>query len=130
LNDTYVYDIDDLQNVIEDNIEDRNREAVKGERIVDEAVIRFREWSNSLSVVPTIVALRKKLEAIGDAEIKKTVQSMGHLSEKDRDALHRMKNAMINKLLHDPTLFLKTNGDQKNVSYYLDITRKLFNLDD
>ena len=130
LNDTYVYDIDDLQNVVEDNIEDRNREAVKGERIVDEAVIRFREWAESLSVVPTIVALRNKLESIGDAEIKKTVQSLGHLSDKDRKALHRMKNAMINKVLHDPTLFLKNSGDQKNIPYYLDITRKLFNLDD
>ena len=130
LNDTYVYDIDDLQNVIEDNIEDRNREAIKGERIVDEAVIRFREWANSLSVVPTIVALRNKLDVIADAEIKKTVRSLDHLSEKDRNALYRMKNAMIKKLLHDPTLFLKNNGDQKNVSFYLDITRKLFNLDD
>ncbi len=56
----YVYDIDDLQNVIEDNIEDRRQEAIKGERIVDEAVIRFQEWLASLDVVPTIVALRQQ----------------------------------------------------------------------
>ena len=80
--------------------------------------------------LPTLREAVKKLEAIGEAEIKKTVQSLGHLSDKDRKALYRMKTAMINKLLHDPTMFLKNSGDPKKVSNYIDITRKLFNLDD
>jgi len=65
LDNSYVYDIDDLKGIIEENIEDRQKEAVKGERIIDEAVIRFREWHETLDVVPTIVALRGKLEACG-----------------------------------------------------------------
>jgi len=75
LSNSYVYDIDDLQGVIDENIEDRQKEAIKGERIVDEAVIQFRDWSASLEVVPTIVALRNKLESIAETEIKKTLQS-------------------------------------------------------
>ncbi len=126
----YVYDIDDLKNVIDENIEDRNREAVKGERIVDEAVIQFRKWYESLGVVPTIVALRAKLELIGESEIQKTLQSLKHLSEDDRIALQRMTQAMVNKILHDPTVYLKRHGSYGDQSIHIDVTRRLFNLDD
>lgn len=130
LNNTYVYDIDDLKGVIDDNIEDRNREAIKGERIVDEAVIRFRQWYESLKVVPTIVALRKKLETISEGEIKKTLPALNHLTENDRQSIYRMTQSIINKILHDPTLLLKSDGTHKNKSVYLDIARKLFKLDE
>jgi glutamyl-tRNA reductase len=127
---TYVYDIDDLKGVIDENVEDRNREAVKAERIVDEAVIRFRQWFESLSAIPTVMALRNKMEAIAKTEVQKTLQSLNHLSDDDSQAIQRMTNALVNKILHDPTLFLKGNGCQGDRSVYLDVTRKLFNLDD
>jgi len=128
LTNTYVYDIDNLKGVIEENIEDRQREAVKGERIVDEAVLKFRQWFESLDVVPTIKALRSKLERIADSELKKTLQSRA-LSDKDSEAVHRMTRALVNKILHDPTDVLKRNGCQSGRSVYLDIARKLFKLD-
>jgi len=127
---TYVYDIDDLKGVIEENIEDRKLAAVKGERIVDEAVIRFQQWYESLEVVPTIVALRTKLENIAHGEMKRTLQTLDHLTDDDREAIHRMTNALINKIMHDPTIVLKKDGCQGNKNQYLDIARKLFNLDD
>ena len=126
----YVYDIDDLKGVIEENIEDREKEAVKAQRMIDAAVIRFRQWYESLSAVPTIVALRKKLDTIANTEVKKTVQSLKHLSQKDRQAIQRMADAMMNRILHDPVLFLKQDGCHGDKSIYLDITRKLFKLDD
>jgi glutamyl-tRNA reductase len=129
LSNTYVYDIDDLKGVIAENIEDRQREAVKGERIVDEAVVRFRQWYTSLDVVPTIKALRQKLETIAEAELTKTLQS-GTISDEGRQAVERMNQAMINKILHDPTDVLKRNGCQGGRSAYLDIARKLFKLDE
>jgi glutamyl-tRNA reductase len=130
LSNAYVYDIDDLKNVIDENIEDRNREAVKGERIVDEAVIQFRKWHESLGVVPTIVSLRAKLERIVELETQKTLQSLKHLSDDDQLALQRMTQAMVNKILHDPTVYLKRNGCYGDKSIHIDVTRKLFNLDD
>ena len=129
LTNSYVYDIDDLKGVIDENIEDRNREAIKGERIVDEAVISFRHWFESLDVIPTIVELRNKIEEIAKGEIKKTLQTLKHLSDDDYKAISRMTNAMINKILHDPTLLLKSNGHHQKKSVYLDVTRKLFRLD-
>ena len=130
LTNAYVYDIDDLKGVIEENIEDRKREAIKAERIIDEAVIKFRQWHDNLDIVPTIIDLRKKLETIAQNEVKKTFKSLQHLSETDYQAIYRMTNAIINKILHDPTLFLKQNGYHGPNSASIDFTRKLFRLDD
>jgi glutamyl-tRNA reductase len=125
----YVYDIDDLKGIVEENLAERNKEAMKGERIVDEAVINFRQWYDSLSITPTIVALRQKVDTIAKFEVNKTLKSLNHLSENDSKAINRMANAIVNKILHDPTLFLKNNGYQGDKSVSLDITRRLFNLD-
>ena len=130
LNNAYIYDIDDLKGVVDENIESRQHEAVKGERIVDEAVIRFREWYDNMEVVPTIVALRNKIDGIAKNEINKTMRSLEHLSESDFQAINKMTNAMIKKFLHDPTLLLKSNGFHGDKSIYIDATRKLFKLDD
>lgn len=130
MDNAYVYDIDDLEGIIEDNIEDRNREAVKGERIVDEAVIHFQKWYESLDIVPTIVALREKFDTIANTELRRTLNSMENLSKENRAALIRMKDALVNKILHDPTQSLKSNGYHRDKSYFLDTTRKLFKLDD
>jgi len=130
LNNVYVYDIDDLKGVIDENIEDRNREAMKAERMIEEAVINFRHWMENLGVVPTIKAMRQKVNAMAGEEIKKTLQGLGHLSDEDRQAIERMTQALVNKIMHDPTHFLKSNGCQGDRTESLDIARKLFGLDD
>jgi len=129
LTNCYLYNIDDLQEIIDENIEDRNREAIKGERIVEEATIRFAQWYESLAVVPTIVALRRKMEDIIEEQIHKTLGGLKDISDVDREAFDRMKQALINKMLHDPTMFLKSNGCLRDRSMYLDVTRRMFNLD-
>ena len=129
INNVYVYDIDDLKSAIQGNIEERRQEALRGERIVDGAVIRFRRWLRALDVVPTIVALRDKIEEIRQRELKKTLASLGSASEEDRAAIDRLTASLVNKMLHDPTVFLKQGGHKDTKSLYVDITRKLFNLD-
>jgi glutamyl-tRNA reductase len=128
LTNVYVYDIDDLNGIVDENIEDRGREAIKGERIVDEAAIRFRQWVKSLSVVPTIKDLRDKLETITRAELAKT-RSGQNFSPEQATALEKMATALVNKILHDPTMLLKTEGCYTDKSQHIDLTRKLFKLD-
>ena len=128
LTNSYVYDIDDLKGVVDDNIEDRQHEAIKGERIIDEAVISFRKWYDSLEVVPTIIALRKKMETIAAAELQKTLQS-NNIPEDSVSAIQKMTDSLINKILHDPTIFLKKDGMMEDKSLYIDIVRRLFKLD-
>ena len=130
LSNSYVYDIDDLQGIVDENVEDRNKEAIKGERIVDEAVISFRHWYESLEIIPTIVELRKKVEEIAKGELEKTLHAVKHLSADDLKAINRMTEAMVNKILHDPTMLLKNSGQLQDKAVYLDVTRKLFKLDE
>jgi glutamyl-tRNA reductase len=129
LENVYVYDIDDLTAVVDENVADRQREAVKGERIVEEAIIHFRQWYDSLSVVPTIVALRQKVEQIVDQEIERTLNGLEGQPGLDREIFNRMKQALTKKMLHDPTLFLKSDGCRADRTQYVDLVRRLFNLD-
>ncbi len=129
LENAYVYDIDDLQGVIDENVSSRQSESVKAERIIDEGVIRFRLWYDSLDVVPTIKEIRGKLKAIAGAELAKTLQAMNHLSSEDIESLGKMIEAIVNKSLHDPMLFLKNPGSHRDKSLYIDIFRKIFKLE-
>jgi glutamyl-tRNA reductase len=129
ISNAYVYDIDDLKGIVDENIEDRNREAIKARRIIDEAVIGFRRWFDTLDVIPTIVSLRGKLESIAQQELRKTMGTLSHLSSSDKQAIERMTGALVNKILHDPTDFLKRDGCRGDKTVSLDLTRKLFNLD-
>lgn len=130
ISNAYVYDIDDLKGIVDDNMEDRQREAVKAHRIIDEAVIGFLKWYDTLEVVPTIVSLRGKVEAMARQELEKTLGALSHLTETDKRAIERMTGTLVKKILHEPTDFLKKDGCQGNKSAVLDLTRKLFNLEE
>ncbi len=129
-NNVYVYDIDDLKGVIDKNIEKRETEATKGARIVDEGVIQFGKWLEAQEVTPTIVALRNKAESIRKKELAKTLSGRKSISEKERADINRLTISICNKILHDPTIFLKRPGRWDKRDLYVNATRKLFNLDE
>ncbi len=129
INNAYLYDIDDLQSLVNDNLEERQREALKGERLVEEAVIKFRWWLNSLAVVPTIKDIKQKLECIAETETDKTLSKLDSLSPEEADAIKRMTQAIARKIMHDPILFLKNTGEHRDDTQYLSVARHLFNLD-
>jgi glutamyl-tRNA reductase len=128
LDNVYLYDIDDLQGVVANNIAARKNEALQAERIVQEEAVKFRNWMNGLEVVPTIVALRNKIEDIRQGELKKAGLVLQELTPEQQKAIEAMSQAMINKILHDPITFLKKPGDPFQVSKQADLTQKIFNL--
>ncbi len=128
LQNSYVYDIDDLKNVITENIDKRRKEAVKAERFIEEAVLNFQDWAECLEVIPTIIALKNKLENITKTELKKTASSLKYTNE-EKTALSIMLDSVVNKIMHDPILFLKSRGHNKDKTFYLDMIKKLFDLD-
>ena len=75
------------------------------------------------------IYLRKKLDRIAENEIKKTLKSLSHLSTEECAAISRMTQAIVNKVLHDPTIFLKNERYHGDKSVSIDMVRKLFNLD-
>ncbi|MBF0377407.1 MAG: hypothetical protein HQK72_07970 [Desulfamplus sp.] len=127
IDNAYLYDIDDLQNIVDDNMEERKKEALKGERLVDEAVIKFEKWLENLDVVPTIVAIKEKIEKIIESETEKTLNSL-NLREEEQDAIKRMAQAITNKIMHDPIQFLKNSGNHRDDVFYLNAAREIFNI--
>ncbi|MBF0234509.1 MAG: glutamyl-tRNA reductase [Desulfamplus sp.] len=127
IDNAYLYDIDDLQNIVDDNMDGRKKEAVKGERLVDEAVIKFQRWLSNLDVVPTIVAIREKIEKITEAETEKTLSSL-QLGDEEQEAIKRMARAITSKIMHDPIRFLKNTGNHRDDSFYLNAAREIFNI--
>jgi glutamyl-tRNA reductase len=129
LENVYVYDIDDLKGIIQVNIGQREEEAVKAERIVEEEVIKFEQWLKTLEVVPTIVSLKEKAETIRQAELKKTLSSLGELNPSQLKSLETLTLSITEKILNDPIVFLKQKADRPLGKSYLDTARRLFRLD-
>ena len=129
IDNVYLYDIDDLGTVAEENRDERNREAEKAEHIVSEEVESFWRWLDHLDVVPTIVALREKMETIRRAEVQKTLNTLKDLDPRQRQALESMTEAIVNKILHTPITRLKQR-DRRSEAFYVDAARRLFDIED
>lgn len=129
LENVYLYGIDDLQNVVEINKSGRDKEAVRAERIVTEETLKFMLWLGSMEVAPTIMALKEKAEAIRRAELEKTLPRLKDLSAKERESIEMMASAIINKLLHNPFLFLKNGASAEEKQKNISLIHKLFDLD-
>ena len=129
LENIYVYDIDDLKGIVEVNKTQRRQEAVKAERIIQEEVIKFDKWLKTLEVVPTIISLKEKAEAIRQVEIKKSLPGLGGLNTMQMEAIEAMTFSITEKIINDPILFLKRKANRATKDRYIDITRNLFNLD-
>jgi glutamyl-tRNA reductase len=129
LDNVYLYNIDDLKEVVELNVERRQEEAVKAERLVAEETLKFMDWLATLGVFPTIISLREKASTICQTEIKKSLGHMGPLSEEQEQALEVLTQSIVNKLLHDPIMYLKNNHHRKRSRQELDLIRRIFNLD-
>jgi glutamyl-tRNA reductase len=129
ISNAYVYDIDDLKNIVDSNIEQRGKETVKAQRFIEEAVVKFRSWIEGLAVVPTIKAMNEKMSAIVDIECRKTLSNLKHLSKEDIESIKRMTKAIASRTIHDPIRFLRNTGNHRDDSLYLNVTRQLFNID-
>jgi len=129
LDNVYLYNIDDLQGVIDANLQFRQAEAVKAERLIAAETLKFLQWRESLAATPTIVALRDKARRICEAELKKTVGQLGELTPEQLQSLEVLTASITHKLLHDPILYLKRNHHVRDRHRDVDLTRRLFNLD-
>jgi glutamyl-tRNA reductase len=124
----YLYNIDDLQKVADENIKDREKEAQKAEAIVQDEVLKFVRWYQSLEMTPTIVSLREKFEEIRKKELEKTLSLHPDLSDKEKQSLEALTSAIINKILHHPLTLLKQKDEEEMADLYLDALRTLFQL--
>jgi glutamyl-tRNA reductase len=130
IDNVYLYNIDDLKSVAAENLQERSSEVNKAEEIVDEEVTAFLHWLDSLEQVPTIVALRQRLEEIRQRELEKSLSTtLKGLSDREKRALEDMTSAMINKILHAPITRLKGLSEDQEEALYIDALKKLFELE-
>ena len=128
LDNAYLYDVDDLQGVVQANLKERKKEASKAEAIVEQEIGQFYQWLGNLEVKPTVIALRQKLEEIRRQELEKTFGNLKDLSTKQRKSIEAMAGAIINKVLHKPTSVLKNAQNEASGEDYVDAVRVLFDL--
>lgn len=128
LDNVYLYDIDDLNSVVEMNKEQRDKEAVKAHRIVEEETLKFMRWLDGMEVTPTIVELQAAAESICRAELDKTLPRLNGLGDKERQAVERLASAVAAKLLHRSFQYLRAEHDCVNRQERIAVVRSLFGL--
>ncbi len=131
IDNVYLYDIDDLSSVVEINKSERDKEAVKATRIVDEEALKFQKWCQGRAVTPTIRDLREKLDEITRLELDRTLTRLPHVNGTDRKVLEKMVSAISSRILHDPLIYLKSESctGRDNSDMKVDVIRSLFGLD-
>lgn len=125
----HLYNIDDLESTVASNVKERREEARKVAPIVTEDAERFQRWLATQSVVPTIVALRERAEAIRQEELARTSAVLSRLPERDRQRIEALTLAIEKKLLHHPIALLRSHAAEGNGKETNRALRELFGLD-
>jgi len=128
MDNAFVYDIDDLGQVVEANKKQRAREAVWAEEIVQEEVQRTMRRLASRDLVPTIVALEDRLNAIRASEMERYAGRLGNLTPEQRQAVDALTRGIMNKILHGPITELKSGAGQPEQVALVSLVRKIFGL--
>ena len=124
----YLYDIDDLEQIVAETLSGRRREAERAESLVAAEAEKFHEWHASLDVVPAIASLRAKAEEIRTAELRKADSLLGRLDDSQRKAVESVTSQIVNKLLHLPTVRMKQAAAAADGVTYAEAVRHLFGL--
>ncbi|ODA41984.1 glutamyl-tRNA reductase [Desulfosporosinus sp. BG] len=124
-----LFDIDDLRGVVDRHHQEREIAAVNAEKIVEEEMLLFLKWHNSLSVVPTILALQEKGKTIKDALLDRALERLSGLTPNQEKIVSSMANSIVNHLLHLPITNLKEYANTSQGHLYTEILQNLFDLD-
>ncbi|HWI66423.1 MAG TPA: glutamyl-tRNA reductase [Symbiobacteriaceae bacterium] len=124
----FLYDIDDLQAVINANLQERAEEAKRAERIVEEEITKFKSWLATLEVIPTIRMLRDKVDGIRQAELARTFNRLPDLTERERAVIEAMTVSLVNKILNAPTQHLKGMAGEGVATEAIATVSRLFDL--
>jgi glutamyl-tRNA reductase len=125
----FLYNVDDLRQIVDDNLERRRAEIPRAEEIIANGVEEFWTWHSSLAVVPTIRDLRDHGESVRKAEVERVMRRLAHLPPEDQEAIDAMTRSLLNKLLHSPTVRLREAAGNGRGTSILDAVRYLFELD-
>ena len=124
-----LYDVDDVQGIVERNASGREAEAKRAESLLAAEQVRFERWLSSLEVVPTVSALRARAEEVVERVLAENAGRWESVSEADRERIEAMARAIAGRMLHEPTLRLKRSTGGEDAYLYVNALRELFGLD-
>jgi glutamyl-tRNA reductase len=130
LDNVFLYDIDDLKEVVEANLRERSKEAERAEALVEEEVERMMARLKVAEVTPTIMGLQEQLEQIRAAEIEKVRHKYGPLTPEMEQALEAATRGMINKIAHGPISELRNQAGQPDGAHVIAVVKKVFHIQD
>ena len=125
----YLYDIDDLQGVVEDNIAERRRQADQASAMIDEEIEAFDLWVESLKIAPTIVALRESLLGLCEQEFERQRRHLGTLDDEQTEGVRRAMRGLMQKILHRPIIHLKGSAARGDLQRVSSLYREIFGID-
>ncbi len=129
IDNVYLYDIDELKEVVEENRAEREKEARKAGRMVEEEVIKFLGWMDSLDIVPVIRQLMAKGEEVRRQELEKSMKGLCRLDKKQRKAVEALTKSIVSKLLHHPVTSIKHCREMEHGDEIIAAACRLFNLE-
>lgn len=129
LENVFLYDIDDLRQIVDENLDKRRLEVPVAEEIVREGVDEFWDWYASREVVPLIRELRGQAETFRQSEVEKALRRLRHLAPEDHDAIDLLTRQILNKVLHEPTVRLREAASRGETVPVVHATRYLFQLE-
>ncbi|MBD5607777.1 MAG: glutamyl-tRNA reductase [Desulfovibrio sp.] len=129
LDNLYLYDIDDLRGVVEENRLARKSEAIKASAIVEEEAAIFNSWLRGLEIEPTIKALLNKESKVCEAELSKAMKKLGALTPGQKETIEALARSIAGKLSRDPLMYLKGGMDNRDRRERINLVRGIYRLD-
>lgn len=130
LDNVFLYDIDDLEGIVEANLQERQKAAAKISLMIEAEIVEFKQWLNMLGVVPVISALRVKALQIQAETMESIERKLPHLSDREVKVLNKHTKSIINQMLKDPILQAKELAGTNNADEALDLFMRIFNIED
>jgi glutamyl-tRNA reductase len=130
LDNVFLYDIDDLEGIVEANLQERAREAEKIGYMIGEELVAFKSWMNTLGVVPLITALREKSIGIQTEAMRNIENKLPNLTEKELRIISKYSKTIVNQMLHDPLIRMKEMAARSDGKESMDLFVKIFALED
>lgn len=130
LDGVFLYDIDDLEGIVQANLQERQKAAEKISLMIEAEIVDFNQWLNMLGVVPVISALRMKALAIQTETMNSIERKLPHLSERDIKVLNKHTKSIINQMLKDPISQAKELAGHRNSEEALQLFMEIFNIEE
>lgn len=126
----FLYDIDDLQGIVEANLAERERAAAQINKMIETEIDQFNEWVATLGVVPIIAALRQKANRIQVETMSSIENKMPNMSDRERKILNKHTKSIINQLLKEPILQAKELSTSENPGEQLQLFQQIFGIEE